>query len=119
LKIDAAAAWPTLMEYATAEDISSALSISKTKLEAAVKGATKECEGCSGQGFNLVQVEGTEMSEQQQCEACDGTGEVEVYGRGKKGAAVKELMGKLEDREVAKRGKSSHEVVVQKIKGAS
>jgi len=113
LKIDAAAGWPTFMEYVTAEQISPALSISKTKLEAAVKGATKDCEACGGTGNgNSLADPNSDVA----CEACNGTGEVEVYGRGKKGAAVKELMGKLEDREVAKRGKSSHEVVVQKIK---
>ena len=109
LKIDVADGWPIFMQYVTAEQISPALGISKTKLEAVVKGAMKDCETCNGTGF-------TDEAELMKCVVCDGDGEVEVYGRGQKGKVIKELMGKLEDGGVAKRGNPSHEVVVQKIK---
>jgi len=105
LKIDVKMAWPLIMQKLTVEQVSPALSISKGSLEKAVKSAMTQCETCGGTGY-------TDEVKVTKCPNCEGEGEVEVYPRGAKGEAWKELLEELETSGAAMRGKPSKEISV-------
>jgi len=107
LKIDVAAAWNTLAEYLSAEQLSPALSISKKKLEEAIGGAMVVCDVCNGARF-------VDEAETEPCPTCKGTGEVGTY-KGKKGKIVAEIIQKIEDGKFGVRANPSKEIAVVKI----